>query len=338
MMISPGTSEAGEVVVDSLSNEVPKECLQQVLTLAADFPSEKLRTDLLKNGCENLQFVSCDPVHLCINYEKSHGGKKREGSKFLHKIMNKFNVLGDTKPHLGPFVKMNAKSPLPENVEMMRQNILKFNMPIKVAERRQAMLNSQQPYLEFIEFVSDIAALCKLYQNEVKVKTFQSSKTLATILWDATAPTKIRYYFNNLNRLWLIPKEQRLQMPSGSASNESLNHELNACFRNIPKLHRTTLKIDCACFHFLKLMAHNCAEYMPSDYIMSQQLVVNHNVSAFRFSKLEWQGVVEAENHFLKDRKEVALAVAKKRPAIAKARHPLKRHTFNKRRLVAIQS
>ena len=82
--------------------------------------------------------------------------------------------------------------------------------------------------------------------------------------------------FNNLNRVAMLPLEQREQLASGTTSNEALNKEINSRFRNVPQLYQATLKISCEAFQFLKLVTHNTAEYFPTDYQVSQQQYLNH--------------------------------------------------------------
>ena len=129
----------------------------------------------------------------------------------------------------------------------------------------------------------------------------------------------------------LLSPSQRPQLSSGTTSNEVLNHELNARFRNVPRLYQATLKLNCEAFQYLKLITHNTAEYMPTDYQVSQQQFLNHYVCSFAFSSAEWLTVLDAQAPLFKTRSVQAAkvaAVSKKKPRQARR---IKRQTFNKR-------
>ena len=131
-----------------------------------------------------------------------------------------------------------------------------------------------------------------------------------------------------------LPEEQRPQLASGNAANESLHAELNARFKHVPGMYQATLRCTCEAFQFLKLFSHNCAEYMPTDWQASQQLYVNHYVSAFAVTDAEWLTVRESRTPLFSQRR---LHSAKVRAARHRVQKPgrVKRHTFNTHRMPA---
>ena len=182
----------------------------------------------------------------------------------------------------------------------MRVQIRQTSMPRASAHKRLAQLDGDVPYEDFFNYVADLAALVAVYEAEVMVRTREKTKRLLRdALWSATDPMKLGYYFNNLIRVARLPKEQRPQLASGTASNEALTCELAARFKHVPGLYQATLLITCEAFQFLKLFSHNCAEYMPTDCQASQQLYVNHYVSAFAFSEEEWLKVLRSPYTFV---------------------------------------
>ena len=205
-------------------------------------------------------------------------------------------------------------------------------MPLQQAETRLQSLDGCERYNSFFDYVADMAAFTTVYKKEVNVKyLLKQKKQLRGALWTATSPVRLGYYFNNINRLSMLPPMQRDQLASGSASNESLNKEINGRYRNCPRAYQATLQIFCDAFHFLKLFTHNTAEYFPTDYQVSQQQYANHYISSFAFSQAEWLTVLKSPTPLFSQRceQETRIRQAKKKSAsIAKK---VKRHTFNKK-------
>ena len=81
-----------------LRHEAALNYLQQTITVACDAPSNHSYYDLKKHVMPNLDFIARDTVHLCINYENLHGGKKTAGGEILQTIQNKFNQSEDAEP------------------------------------------------------------------------------------------------------------------------------------------------------------------------------------------------------------------------------------------------
>ena len=155
----------------------------------------------------NLEFLARDTVHLCINYQHSHSGRKTAGGKILHAIQNKFNQWEDAEPCIGPFLDKPPK--LTKELQILRQKVLRSSMPQKQAEARLKNLDGCKRYNSFSDYVADMAALTRVYKSEVSVSYLQKlKKRLVVSLWNATAPTNLCYYFNNINRVAILPNTQ----------------------------------------------------------------------------------------------------------------------------------
>ena len=50
--------------------------------------------DLQQLAMPNLEFLACDPVHLCIAYEYCHRGRKTAGSKVERQKISMSDTIG----------------------------------------------------------------------------------------------------------------------------------------------------------------------------------------------------------------------------------------------------
>ena len=82
--------EASDEVAKVLADSWIENQRAQVVSVSSDQCSRELYVRL-KEVLLNLQFLTLDPVHLPINYDRAHFNKKTAGSKVLRVIMAKFN-------------------------------------------------------------------------------------------------------------------------------------------------------------------------------------------------------------------------------------------------------
>ena len=149
--------------------------------------------------------------------------------------------------------------------------------------------------------------------------------------------------FNNLSALYLLNQDARMQLASGTTGVEVLNKEVNSRFKNVQQLYQSTLVMDCFAFGFMKLLIHNCGEYMPPGHQAPQHMFVSHNLSCWRFSASEWKTILPSREMPLpalradhKSRVQKHKEAVKKRPVSSQKRRRaggIKRHTFNKKRV-----
>ena len=206
------------------------------------------------------------------------------------------------------------------------------------------------------DWIADLAALCAVYKDEVSVSTTQKNTKICKMIWNMTSANKIGFYFNSLRRLDLVPPQQRPQLSSGTSAVETMNFQTNKRFKNIVELYQSSVELKCSAFQFLKLFSHNCAEYCPTEYQVSQQTILDHNLSVWQFTAAEWSTIRQTSTPLLEKRKEhherilkhpaAKMHGCKKKLAVSKRpagqvrlkqnaiRHKvIKRHTYNKCRL-----
>ena len=334
-------SEAANVIAPKLRSVLPEIVRKQVLTVAADAPSDELLSALRsEGGFDNLKFLTGDPTHLSFSYESAQNRKKTEGARVLRSIQVKFNQWTvEAQAHFRTSPVTDPAPDLTPEENAARAEILAQSMPSRDAKRRLQSLSCNLPYLARVDYIKDLAALCSVYPDEVRKKTSQQGVPLARILWRACAPSKFKYYQNHVRRLGMVTTEQRAQFSSGTTAAEVLNKELNGIFRNVQTMYQSTLLLNCNGFWFLKLLTHNIAEYCPAEAATSQAVILAHNMAAWSLSAGEWSTVRKQAAPLMALRAEQRQLVLKKpavlkRPATNRSRggREPKRHTFNKKR------
>ena len=89
-------------------------------------------------------------------------------------------------------------------------------------------------------------------------------KHLYTLIWNAAAPAKVAWYFNNIRARRSLPRRQLSLLPTGTTSNESLHREINRWFDNVKAMHLATLRLKLRVLSLMKLLTHNAALYAPT--------------------------------------------------------------------------
>ena len=254
-------------------------------------------------ACPNLKFVVLDVIHPCFTVEQAHRGK-RKSSSILQTIQNKFNKWSpEIKTSLGkPFVE-GQQIIFSTEERRLRQQILQCSMQLATANRRLSKLDGDVPYLNHKDWIADLAALCAVYKDEVSVSTTQKNTKICKMIWNMTSANKIGFYFNSLRRLDLAPPQQRPQLSSGTSAVETMNFQTNKRFKNIVELYQSSLELKCCAFQFLKLFSHNCAEYCPTEYQVSQQTILDHNLSVWQFTEAEWATIQQTSTTLLEEKR-----------------------------------
>ena len=210
-------------------------------------------------------------------------------------------------------------------------------MPLRQARAHISSLRGDLPYFFKEQYIADLASLCALFPDEVKVKTAQKSVLLRTILWRATAQTIVGFYFNNIRRNMMMPATQRDQISSGTSSNEVINAELNNWMNYRREIFQSTLFLGADVFQLYKMITHHSAEYSPTDKRFVQSEVAAHIAGHWKFTDAEWNGIGSAMLNLTDLRKKhtvllKARQLTLKRPAKSITKI-IKRHSFNKKRV-----
>ena len=115
-----------------------------------------------------------------------------------------------------------------------------------------------------IQFVEASAALASENASDLCRKMEGSKLTSSNLLYNLTAVDRMERLFNNLRFRHPLPNV-RLLLPSGATSNEALHAETNCWFRQIQRMHRSTLS--------LKLLQEICKAYQPDVVVDRRRLV-----------------------------------------------------------------
>ena len=94
--------ESGPVTRDALASNLPTCVLTQIKSIAFDEPKCSIFNLLRVGPWPNLRMLTLDPFHLVINYLQSHNRKETAGSKFLRRIMNRWNKPLPPDVDIGP--------------------------------------------------------------------------------------------------------------------------------------------------------------------------------------------------------------------------------------------
>ncbi|CAE7201041.1 Pol [Symbiodinium sp. CCMP2456] len=168
LMMHPLQNESSEQIVEAMQQNFTEEQLQSVRYVGTDSPSEKLFTQL-QYICPNLEALMLDPIHLAIVYEYAFWNKKSSGSKQLRRILRKCIAVDsslDKNYWQLPYDGKMAR-PLGDAENKFRDMILDLSMSEREAVQLLDQLDQDTPFLNRVEFIKSVAALCRIYKSEV---------------------------------------------------------------------------------------------------------------------------------------------------------------------------
>jgi hypothetical protein len=205
--------------------------------------------------------------------------------------MNKFNKVDPAKSasYWGPVFPQEFQSAVQPQIDIYRMMILKVSMLKGLATQIITDMDPEKPWYRPIDFVKALAAMVKLYADEVKRKSHVQGKRLNVLLWSATAHDRMQWYFNGIRARHSIPTQYLPLLGSGTSAAESLNHEINSWFENMPQIYAATLKLELHMNMVMKLMTHNTAMYKPQLRQLSQQCLAAASHSNDRFTVDGWE-------------------------------------------------
>ena len=257
--------EASLEVSSTLSGTLSCEQRAQVLSVASDICSRAL-VDELKVVLPQVRFLVLDPVHLPINYEHSHFRKHTPGSKLLRVIMAKFTKVSEQyqADAWGPPFYGEGALPLGRSEERLRENILDHSMSKVRARRVIEHIDGDEPWESTYHFIKAIAALSALFAHELKRRTHVGGVQLRKLLFNATAPSRMHWYFNNQRLRHDMDPSKLALLGSGTSPNEALHAWLNQLSKNQSEWYLTTAEMQLSVNALARLITHNCALYSPT--------------------------------------------------------------------------
>ena len=303
----PVRSEASEEVARVFLDHLGEEHRESCVSIACDDPNHKLFNQLL-GVFKNLKFLVLDPVHLVIVYVRCHGGKETPGSSFLRRIMARFNRV-DTSTSAdfwGPVYNGAQVQPPSQTNLFFARFIGACSLEAETANKVFHDFEDDKPYASTSQFVLALAALTKLYSDEVRCKSCMKGKLLCEVLESAAAPDRLHWYFNNTRLRHAVESRSLSLLASGSASNEALHSEINNWFKNQPELYMSTLKIQLRLNWIAKLATHSIAMYGSLARQNRQDVLLQAWLGQWEFGKDAWDSWVTSTSCLpLKDESRV---------------------------------
>lgn len=262
--MEPSAGESGAHIATCLTTCLPEAALMQVQHVATDNPSKKMLEDL-REVCPNLAGLSLDPTHTAMRYEQACNGRKNAGSTLLRSLMVKFTTWDPdvSVPIWGPMYAGGEVHPTTQE-ERLREHILNGSMPNARAKKVLASCANLKIWPTRLQFVEALAALACVRQQDLQKKLDGTKTTIAKMLYNAAAPEKAEWLFNNLRHRQFVPPPVRTLMASGTTANEALHAEMNTWFRQIQAMHRSTLLLKLRIQSLGKLLAHQVALRSPT--------------------------------------------------------------------------
>ena len=133
-----------------------------------------------------------------------------------------------------------------------------------------------------------MAALSALFSAELGRRTHVGGAPLRKILFNATAPTRMQWYFNNLRLRHSITRHKLSLLPSGSSGNEAFHSELNRWCRNQGEWYLATAELQLSINVIAKLLAHNTALYSPTLVQVPHARVLARAVMSLTCPQEQW--------------------------------------------------
>ena len=164
----------------------------------------------------------------------------------------------------------------------MRHNILSNNMPVSVATRILTDVNPDTPWETKYLFVQALAALCTLHSDEMKRRTDCSSQTTRKLIWNATSPARLEWYFNNQRMRHMAGAGITLLTGSGTSTNEAFHREVNSWYNNQPELYASTIELQLRYARFGRMLAQSGALFSPTVRTLSQSEVMSRSIAHVR--------------------------------------------------------
>ena len=175
--------------------------------------------------------------------------------------------------------------------------ILSGSMERSSAIRLIECIDPEKPWYRPADFVNAMAAFATVYRHEVDRKTHLKGKKLYAVLWSATAPQRMQWYFNNMRGRHFLPEQYQSMVSSGTSTVESLNHEVNTWFQNMPEVYAPTLRLELRINRLKKLLTHNTAMYRPQLRKLSQQTIAAACHSSDRLTDSAWVAWCKSTQH-----------------------------------------
>ena len=277
-------------VARSLASNLDASALAQIQYVSVDNPSERYWQSL-RAICPNLQVMSLDPTHLAMTFEYASSRRRTAGSKALRAVLQKLNAVDvDANADLwGPIHTGRNSRALTTEEQRVRNQIEDRSMRKADAEKILNSLDVDKPFYLRLEWIRALAAIASVHRDELDKVAPGPNRKLFKLLFSAADHSRSEWYMNNCRMRHMISPKRLALLPSGTTSNESLHHEINAWFRETQKLHQATLQLKLATMQLAKNICHNNALYWPTTRQVAQAELLARATSAALWEPREWQ-------------------------------------------------
>ena len=284
-------SDDAQTCAQVLGEGLPAEGLRQVQYVSVDNPSRHYLLTL-KTICPNLQLMALDPVHLAAMTCEYASSRRRTGfTRVLRRMLCKFTAVDSTLDAgaWGKFFDGRNSPPLTAAEIRFRNQIEDRSMRQTDAVRLLESLDPTTPFYSRAEWVQTLAAVVSVHRQEADRLAPGPNRRIWQLLHTASAADRSEWYFNNIRLRHSFPRSYLNLLPAGTASNESLHHEINSWFRETQKIHQSSLKMKLRILRLGKLISHNAAMYHQTSRQLSQAIVLARASSYCLWNAGQWK-------------------------------------------------
>ena len=223
------SGDDSDQVVKSLTTNLSAAALAQVQFVSVDNPSYKY-WQALRRVCPNLQVMTLDPTHLSMTFEYASSRKRTPGSKALRAVLHKLSAVDfSADARSWGLVHTGANSrPLTAEERKVRDQIEDRPMRKADAEKVLNSLEVDKPFYLRLEWIQALAAIASVHRDELNKIAPGPNRKLYQLLFSAGDPSRAEWYLNNCRMRDMLKPSRVALLPSGTTSNESLHHEINA--------------------------------------------------------------------------------------------------------------
>lgn len=234
-------SEKARVIANALGTELSDAQRQQVLHIASDAPSQEM-LQTLQEIFPNLASLALDAMHIVMVYDQNMNNRRSTGGKWLAVIMNKFRRRHPTRTQTswGAFYTGARPGPDAQDVRCMRERLQNPDMPEDAAMRVLDALDPDVPWLTEVDFLEALLAHVSFFHEELQ-KVSYSGISLHRLIVNIGSSSKFQWLLNDTRYRHAVDARELALLPSGTTSNESLHHEINAWFRETASRRHDTM-------------------------------------------------------------------------------------------------
>ena len=290
--------ESADEIAAQVLNCFSEEQRQQVKFVGVDNPSRAMHV-AFKAVFPSLVCLFLDAVHLAMNYEKGHGGRRSPGSVALRRVLAKFSAVDPALPATtwgdAPFCGDGVVEH-PGNVASLAKQIGQARGGITRAQASAFLggLDASRPFASTEEYVRALACVSVVHKAEMGRKG-PKGYTVGDVLRNAAEPSKCQWYFNNLWHRHSIAAARVPLLSAGTTANEALHNELKQTFRQTIRLHQSTMATKMQIFLFAKLFCFTLARFRPTSRQMRPGHVLARALAADVFSESSWPALCEVK-------------------------------------------